>query len=613
MTAQQIAEALGGATRIADGWKARCPAHEDRTPSLSIADAEDGRLLVRCHAGCEQSSVWSALKERGLLNGHAKEFSASPASAPIQARKVEIRIGRPPANAPVPAMVDARLGKPAASWCYRDTDGGVLYYVARYDSRDGKQVKPWAFDVDAGAWVCRAYPRPRPLYGLDRLAANPASPVLIVEGEKCADAARDAGYVVMTWCGGSNAVTSADWSAIKGRDVTIWPDADEPGKKAAAQIQDILGHCKVLAVDGQPDGWDVADAVADGWPPARVLEFIEQRLPKDPDPAETPHDSRIVLTRAVDAAAKPHRSAWLLRPYLERNVLALMYGSLGTMKSFLALLWSWELAERGMPVVYLSAEGKGMWKRLRGLAIARQADLGTLPLWVLERPVDLSNAAGIEAIAAAIEATGQRPVLIVVDTLSRNSGAADEDKAADMTPFLNGLDAGLRIRFGASVLLVHHVGHMEKKRARGSYVLMANTDANFLVERPSADLLIEVTTGRLKDTESPPPASYRARVVELGTEDEDGEPETTLVLVPTEDRPVRPMSRPSGKNQVAALDAIVRAIRSGKTMLQAEACRHVQTECEFDRNRAHEVVQSLIKGGFLKIGAMGPLEIGGEQ
>jgi hypothetical protein len=64
MNAETIARALGG-RKAGGGWKARCPAHDDRNPSLSIRD-EHGQVLVRCHAGCEQADVIAALRERGL-------------------------------------------------------------------------------------------------------------------------------------------------------------------------------------------------------------------------------------------------------------------------------------------------------------------------------------------------------------------------------------------------------------------------------------------------------------------------------------------------------------------------------------------------------------------
>ena len=67
MTAETIARALGG-RKAGCGWTARCPAHDDREPSLSIRDA-DRKVLVHCHAGCDQRDVVAALKERGLWAG----------------------------------------------------------------------------------------------------------------------------------------------------------------------------------------------------------------------------------------------------------------------------------------------------------------------------------------------------------------------------------------------------------------------------------------------------------------------------------------------------------------------------------------------------------------
>ena len=70
MTAESIAKALGG-RRVGAGWMARCPAHDDRKPSLSIRDI-DGKVLVHCHAGCDHRDVIAALKECGLWDGRGR-------------------------------------------------------------------------------------------------------------------------------------------------------------------------------------------------------------------------------------------------------------------------------------------------------------------------------------------------------------------------------------------------------------------------------------------------------------------------------------------------------------------------------------------------------------
>ena len=82
MTAECMVRALGG-RRVGDGWMARCPAHDDRKPSLSLRRADDGRVLVCCHAGCGQERVIAALNSRGLWkeNGLSQPNCTEPNAA----------------------------------------------------------------------------------------------------------------------------------------------------------------------------------------------------------------------------------------------------------------------------------------------------------------------------------------------------------------------------------------------------------------------------------------------------------------------------------------------------------------------------------------------------
>jgi putative DNA primase/helicase len=86
VTAEFIAKALNG-NRAGAGWVARCPAHDDRTPSLSLRDAGSGIVLVRCHAGCEQEDVIAALRSRGLWTGRYARRVACRIKAPAGERQ----------------------------------------------------------------------------------------------------------------------------------------------------------------------------------------------------------------------------------------------------------------------------------------------------------------------------------------------------------------------------------------------------------------------------------------------------------------------------------------------------------------------------------------------
>ena len=79
MNAETIARALGG-HRAGATWMARCPAHDDRSPSLSISSGKDGKVLVRCHAGCDQRDLIAVLQARGLwqTTGRALVIARNP-------------------------------------------------------------------------------------------------------------------------------------------------------------------------------------------------------------------------------------------------------------------------------------------------------------------------------------------------------------------------------------------------------------------------------------------------------------------------------------------------------------------------------------------------------
>ena len=187
-----------------------------------------------------------------------------------------------PQSAPEPPRHHQQHGRVSQMWCYKDAQGRVLAYAARFDLPDGKAVLPLCYGrygSNSPQWAWKALPEPRPLYGLPKLAAMPDALVLLVEGEKTADAAQ--GYfphhAALTWSGGSNAVGKADFSPLQGRNVIIWPDNDEPGFAAALELARILesaaqGLTIVQPPDTLPDGWDLADQTEPGFLPQVHIE-----------------------------------------------------------------------------------------------------------------------------------------------------------------------------------------------------------------------------------------------------------------------------------------------------------------------------------------------------
>ncbi len=196
----------------------------------------------------------------------------------------EAVIVKPPVNVAPPSMHHYQHGTPSITWRYPNAAGEHLFYIARYDTPHGKQIVPWSWDETSGRWCMKGQPTPRPLYGLDLLAQRPKDPVLIVEGEKAADAARSligGNYIVVTWPNGSKAVDKADWSPLRGRTILIWPDADDPGISAgyliAAKLKAWCKGIKVLHVTDMPAGYDAADALAEGMDREALIAWAKPR------------------------------------------------------------------------------------------------------------------------------------------------------------------------------------------------------------------------------------------------------------------------------------------------------------------------------------------------
>jgi hypothetical protein len=108
MKAEAIAKALGG-QKAGHGWIVRCPAHDDRDPSLSIRDSDDAKVLVRCHAGCEQAQVIAALRGRGLWTENDRRWP----SWTVRRRPIERKPDRDDARRTEAALAIWQSAKPA--------------------------------------------------------------------------------------------------------------------------------------------------------------------------------------------------------------------------------------------------------------------------------------------------------------------------------------------------------------------------------------------------------------------------------------------------------------------------------------------------------------------
>lgn len=265
-----------------------------------------------------------------------------------------------------------KSGTPSNSFIYFDADGSPLLIANRYDKSDGgKYFMP--YDVQSGTWKAPAI---RPLYNLHKItSADPSIPIIIVEGEKCADALGELGFLATTTFGGSNAPKKTDLRPLAARHIFIWPDHDEAGQKYEKSLKELLGKNITNHIVSLPigsvwcmkfiekiensrffKGWDAADAVAQGWSKADVENLLQTAqnvanngttLPKDAQ-NYTPQQSAILAdielwhTPQKDTFAtistNGHQEHWPLESAYFREFLSYQhYQSEGKMLSQSAL------------------------------------------------------------------------------------------------------------------------------------------------------------------------------------------------------------------------------------------------------------------------------------
>lgn len=191
-----------------------------------------------------------------------------------------------PANAPRPSL---EVGMPhpwksgftlVAVWEYRNSQGQLLHYTARFDNsteitskgKPAKEVLPYSYFGDSWRFKGTGLAS-NGLYGEERLSQRPDCPVLLVEGEKTCDAAATIfpDFVTVTWLGGLGQLSKANFSQLKDRQVFYWPDNDEGGKGSAKQVAELcrsagVAELQIVSIPiGLPTGWDLADE-----PPASI-------------------------------------------------------------------------------------------------------------------------------------------------------------------------------------------------------------------------------------------------------------------------------------------------------------------------------------------------------
>jgi len=298
-TASEVAFALGGKAN-GSGWKARCPCHLDDNPSLSIGEGSNGKVLLRCHAGCRQEDVVAAVRAKGL----------------------DLDDRRKPAT-PIVAEYD-----------YRDRDGEVRYQVVRSRPKTFWQRQP----DGKGGWI-RNMTRVRQLpYRLPELLAEPNKLVFVVEGEKDADRLAKDGLIATTNAGGGGKWRLELNIWFEDRDVVILPDNDEVGRKhaadVAAKLRAVARRIRVVELPGLSPKGDVSDWLNAG----HTVRDLRRLVLRAPAWAGDAADEAPEKEAASDDEVRP--------PEYSDDALALRFSSAhGSDARFVALWGKWLLWE----------------------------------------------------------------------------------------------------------------------------------------------------------------------------------------------------------------------------------------------------------------------------
>ncbi len=391
--------------RSGEGWTARCPAHDDREPSLSVALGADGRILVNCHAGCRTEHICAAL---GIAVSDLFADTKSPAREPI------------------------------ATYDYMDQDGTLLYQVVRFPPKDFRQRRP----DGAGGWTWNLDGVRRVLYRLPQLRAAVAARkrIFVCEGEKDVAAVEAHGFAATTNPGGAGKWRAEYNTMLQGADVVIVADRDAPGRAHAQAVATALRGVAVKVVVVEPaEGKDVSDHLAAG---KRLVELVPIKTP-DPSTMTTRLTPWEYAEPAPDFIATVEASVDFLHDrLLVRGAVTEMFSPRGLGKTHIGHAVAVKLAQTGLRVLLLDRDNppREIRRRLKGWAAATAPTLHVLTRDKAPRltdrawesfPVDAYDVVVVDSLDATTEGVGEqdsskpsRALAPILDIAHRANGPA---------------------------------------------------------------------------------------------------------------------------------------------------------------------------------------------
>lgn len=475
-------------------WRGHCPAHDDKTPSLSIGRGKDGHIWLKCHTGCSTASICEGcgLKQTDLYPSKKEDK---------------------------PQYVDHEF------FDYRDERGKLLFQVIRgrladpfrWPKADLKEVKQRRPDGNGG-FVNNTRGVRRVLYRLPELLKSKGSTVWVAEGEKCVECLREMGLVATC-----NPMGAGCWDAeyskfLEGREVVILPDNDAAGVahaiSVATKTYGIASKIQMLELwrswPAMPEKGDVYDWAQAGhsveelctlaealplWTPSASVHAPRGNGRAEGAAIETAL-SKIVTARSILATDYPE-PRWAVKGMIPEGT-TIIAGPPKLGKSVFCLNLAVSVSEGGKALSYFDTEqGAVLYLALEDSERRIKARLQKLLTKAISEQLEIVtrwprlNEGGLEAIGAWILRHGASARLIIVDTFKRirplksshhkNASTYDVDYD-DVVPLTD-----LTISNSVALTLVAHTRKAEADDAlamiSGSYGLTGAADGALILAR----------------------------------------------------------------------------------------------------------------------------------
>jgi len=602
MSAQEIATTLGNAKKVGNGYLASCPVpshgqgNGDKHPSLSISMSDDGNFLFKCHSGCDQHTVFSTIKDMGLLPALPDRPDYLDSIKPMK---------------PIPLISTPVLEH---EWHYTDEEGTSLFIKQRFKTFDskGKTYKTLRVMPD-GSRVgklgdCRLVPYKLPEL---RQATAAGRVVYITEGEKAADALGSLGVVATTSHAGAGGWNDELNQYFKDANVVIVPDNDLVGWHYASKVTEALipfaKSVRVLDLNlsnPKEDAYEwvnrydgsrtllaqiakacpIVKSSEEVWTPQRLSLYV----PETPQVEQESPKSKF-LVESWDSI-KDEPVEWLIESIIPKRAFVALFAPPASWKSFIALdlaeaiatgrdWMGYKIPKKGA-VLFISGEGHGgMGARVKACKIQNNSPDGA-NMYVIRAQINIrSSQEDFNALVAAINelvAQIDEPLeIIILDTLMRMSGGNfNENSSEDMGGFI-AQTGKLQQLYNCALMVIHHSGkHI--KGLRGHSSLLGAVDTELEITRQdsvinSADPSVIgnaiLTVSKQKDGADSILVGIEVVLVEIGISSLGFEITTSLAVRQNQDiagsNPKGSKNNAgSGGNQKIEMDSLYKAIKA---------------------------------------------------